>query len=300
MGFNVAMEITKTIPVYSLQAFSAPERRSQQFQVEVFDAKRHFKVEYPHRHDFFEVLFLVNGSGTGVIDGKKYTIEPPCVFFLSPGQAHDLDLSHDINGYIFIFTPEFYLINYTNQNRLIELPFFYTIQQDNPPLVFSNQHDVLFLEQLFVRGVNETLRNEGFSIELMRSILDLILTFCASIYPVDVAYKTIGKGHMLVKRFYQLVEENYLKNLSVNQYADMLAVTPNHLTQTLKLLTGRTSSDVVKSKQVLEVKRLLVHTNLAITEISQQMNFPDQSYFSKFFKRETELTPQAYRNKYLK
>ena len=80
----------------------------------------------------------------------------------------------------------------------------------------------------------------------------------------------------------------------------MLAVTPNHLTQTLKQLTGRTSNEVVKAKQILEIKRLLVHTNLGITEISMQMNFPDQSYFSKFFKRATDLTPQAYRNKYMK
>jgi len=105
---------------------------------------------------------------------------------------------------------------------------------------------------------------------------------------------------MLVKKFYQLVEENYLKNLSVNQYSDMLCVTPNHLTQTLKQLTGRTSSEVVKAKQILEIKRLLVYTNLGITEISMQMNFADQSYFSKLFKRETGMTPQLYRNQSMK
>lgn len=294
------MGIDKNIPVYSLQTFSVPERRSQQFQVEVFDAKRHFQVVYPHRHDFFEVLFLTNGSGQCVVDNNRYEIKPPCVFFLSPGQAHKLELSQDIDGFIFIFTSEFYLLNYTNQNRLIEFPFFYTIQQDNPPLILGGDIDVSFLEKLFIRGVNETMLEKGFSIEMMRSILDLILTFCASIYPVDVAYKTIGKGQMLVKKFYQLVEENYLKNLSVNQYADMLCVTPNHLTQTLKQLTGRTSSEVVKAKQILEIKRLLVYTNLGITEISMQMNFADQSYFSKLFKRETGMTPQLYRNQSMK
>src|SRR5574344_1429119 len=295
---NVCMEIIRDIPVYSLQAFSVPERRSQQFQVEVFDARRHFQVVYPHRHDFFEVLFLTKGTGQCIIDSNRYEIQPPCVFFMSPGQAHKLELSEAIEGFIFIFTAEFYLLNYTNTNRLIEFPFFYTIQQDNPPLILDNDSDVQLLEKLFAWGVNQTLLEKGFSIEMMRSILDLILTFCASIYPVDVAYKTIGKGLMLVKKFYQLVEENYQKNLPVNQYADMLAVTPNHLTQTLKQLTGRTSNEVVKAKQILEIKRLLVHTNLGITEISMQMNFPDQSYFSKFFKRATDLTPQAYRNKY--
>jgi AraC family transcriptional activator of pobA len=51
------------LPVYSLDNFSSPERKSQQFQTEVFDANRHFSVKYPHRHDFFEILFLQKGSG---------------------------------------------------------------------------------------------------------------------------------------------------------------------------------------------------------------------------------------------
>ena len=92
---------SEQLPVYSLQSFSSPERKSQQFQVEVFDANRHFSVKYPHRHDFFEVLFLKKGSGYHVIDGNKYEIQPPCVFFMSPGQAHKLELSNDIEGYIF-------------------------------------------------------------------------------------------------------------------------------------------------------------------------------------------------------
>jgi AraC family transcriptional regulator, transcriptional activator of pobA len=109
-----------------------------------------------------------------------------------------------------------------------------------------------------------------------------------------------GKGHLLVKRFYQLLEEKLLQNLTVNEYAGMLAVTPNHLTQTLKHLTGKTSLGIIKSKQLLEIKRLLVHTNMGVSEISNEMNFADQSYFSKFFKRETGVLPLAYRNEQMK
>jgi len=89
--------------VYSLHNFSSQGRISQQFQVEVFDTNRHFSVKYPHRHDFFEVLYLSKGSGFHVIDGNKYDIDPPCVFFMSPGQAHKIEFSSDIEGFIFHF-----------------------------------------------------------------------------------------------------------------------------------------------------------------------------------------------------
>jgi AraC-like DNA-binding protein/mannose-6-phosphate isomerase-like protein (cupin superfamily) len=291
---------TEQLPIYSLDNFSSPERTSQQFQVEIFDANRHFSVKYPHRHDFFEVLYLQKGSGYHVIDANKYEIKPPCVFFMSPGQAHKLELSNDIEGYIFIFTSDFYLLNRRNQNSLIEFPFFYTIHQDNPPLLLENQNDIRFLEILFRQSIAEANQSSDFTIELLRSSLELILTTCASRYPMNENLVNKGKGQILVKRFFHLVEENYQKNLSLSEYSDMLGITSNHLTQIVKSLTGKTSLQILKGKQLLEIKRLLVHTNLNVSEIANQLNFDDQSYFTKFFKREIGLTPVQYRTDSLK
>ncbi len=293
-------QIGEQLPVYSLDIFSSPERKSQQFQIEVFDANRHFSVKYPHRHDFFEVLYLLKGSGYHVIDDNNYEIKPPCVFFMSPGQAHKLELSYDIQGYIFIFTSDFYLLNRSNQNSLIEFPFFYTIHQDNPPLPLDNENDVRFLETLFRQGISEILRPGDFTIEILRPLLDLILTTCAARYPVTENLLNKGKGKILVKRFFHLVEENHQKNLSLSDYAEIIGITPNHLTQTVKSLTGKTSSQIIKAKQLMEIKRLLVHTSLSVSEIANHLNFDDQSYFTKFFKRETGLTPIQYRTQAFK
>jgi AraC-like DNA-binding protein/quercetin dioxygenase-like cupin family protein len=289
--------INEHLPVYSLDNFSSNERKSQQFQVEVFDAKRHFSVKYPHRHDFFEVLYLMRGSGFHVIDGNRYEIKPPCVFFMSPGQAHKIEFSHDIEGYIFIFTADFYLANRNNQNSLIEFPFFYNLKQENPPLLLDNESDIQFLAELFRRSISELDNNEQNKLNLLRSILDLILMTCASRYKTLENMDGKGKGHILVKQFYHLVEENNHRNLSLKAYADMLAVTPNHLTQTVKQLTGKTSTQIIKAKQILEIKRLLVHTNLSVAEIAHQLNFEDQSYFTKFFKRESGYLPLQYRSR---
>ena len=289
-------QTSKNIPVYSLHNFSSAERKSQQFQVEVFDAQRHFGVEYPHRHDFFEVLYLRKGSGFHIIDSNKYEIKPPTVFFMSPGQAHKIEFSNDIEGYIFIFTADFYLANRSNQNSLIEFPFFYNLHQENPPLQLDNKDDALFLEQLFQRSISELNDNQTNKLDTLRSLLDLILTTCTSRYKAEESLESKGKGYMLVKRFYHLVEENNHKNLSLGEYAGLLAVTPNHLTQTVKQFTGKTSSQIIKAKQVLEIKRLLVHTNLSVAEIAHQLNFDDQSYFTKFFKRESGFSPLQYRS----
>ncbi len=215
---------------------------------------------------------------------------------MSPGQAHKLDLSKDIEGYIFLFAAEFYLISRTNKNRLLEFPFFFTLHQDNPPLYLDQKTQRAFIESLFEHAVGECTKGTDASDELLRSILDTLLVSCANVYSQHQP-RIAGRGHIMVKRFLQLAEENFMKNISVDQYAQMLAVTPGHLTQVVRELTGRTSNEILHAKQILEAKRLLAHTSLSVTQIAEQMNFDDQSYFTKFFKKSAGCTPVQFRRR---
>ncbi len=283
-----------SIPVYSIEKFHRNEAGlTTNFQVEVFDANRHFHVIYPHRHDFYEVLFLTQGSGFHVIDDKTYEIKPNTIFFLSPGQIHTIELSKDVFGYIFLFTADFYLFNKQNRNAILELPFFYDLTNDTPPLLLKEDQVSLFTD-LFKQGVKESEAGLADSARIVAALLDIILAYCKRFYPIVNTEKT-QKGKMLVKRFKQLIDEKYLENIGVKGFADLLAVTPNHLNETVKQYTGLTASSQIDQKVVLEVKRLLKHTELPVTEVSNHFNFQDQSYFSKFFKKHTGLAPLEYR-----
>ena len=288
------------IPIYSLEKFKSKNDKSNLFQVEIFDANRHFQVLYPHRHDFYEILYLSRGSGVHIIDSNRYAINPPCIFFLSPGQTHKLELSKDIDGFIFLFTSEFYLLNQKNKNKLLEFPFFFSVDQNNPPIYLNNSEDDTFIKNLFARCIHVLLNNKIYSDEIARSFLDLILLTCNNLYPEELKSIGKGKGHILVKKFLLLIEENFHKNLRISNYAELLAITPNHLTQMVKQITGKPSVDILHEKTVVEIKRLLLHTDLSISEISEYMNFPDQSYFTKYFKKISNLSPLAYRKLHVK
>lgn len=283
----------KGIPVYSIDRFKEDGKRP--YQVELFDANRHFEVEYPHCHDFFEVLFLTKGSGQHIIDTNTYDIAPPCIFFLSPGQAHKLELSEDVSGYIFLFTAEFYLLDKSNQNKLLEYPFFFKLKQDNPPLIIDTQKDELFLSTLFQRGCDLMQDNTNNQDEFQHALLELILSTCEQLYPPELREGEKQKSHVMVKRFRELIEEKYHLNLSIKEYADLMNVSENHLTSLVKERTSKTSKELIKDKQVLEIKRLLKHSDLSITEISHRLNFKDQSYFSKFFKKSEGISPLEFR-----
>ena len=292
-------KFNSNIPIYGLDKFSSSSNPHKGFQVEVFDANRHFSVEYPHRHDFYEVLYLSGGSGYHIIDSNKYKIEPPCVFFMTPGQTHKLELSQDIDGYIFLFARDFYLLNQSDKNKLLSFPFFHAVTRQNPPLLLSNTEDNIFLKNLFIRGSNY-VKSYTATDEIIRSLLDLILLTCTQLYPREYNVLPNNKGHITVKKFMLLIEVNYQQNLKVSDYADMLSITANHLTQLVKQITGKTTNEILQEKNILEIKRQLLYTNLTVTEIASQMNFADQSYLTKYFKKCTGQTPLQYRTESMK
>lgn len=283
------------IPVYSIDKFKRKPSPFSQFQIEVFDADRHFEVQYPHRHDFFEILFLTKGSGIHIIDFKEYEISANSIFFLSPGQIHSIEFSKDIEGYIFLFTPEFYLLNKQNKNKLLEFPFFYHLEENQPPIYLKEQSDIDFFTDLFKKGSIEISLEHDETPEIVSALLDLVLLTSKRLYPSQEKVISQKKGHLLVKKFKQLIEENYHSNFSVADYAELLHITPNHLTETVKSVTGRTSTDFINDKSILEIKRLLLFSDLSATEVALQLNFNDQSYFTKYFKKHTGLTPKQFR-----
>ncbi len=284
----------KSVPLYGIEIFSRKEGK-RQYEVEIFDSNRHFEVHYPHRHDFFEILFLTKGSGTHTIDFKDYKIKPNSIFFLSPGQIHSISLSKDVYGYIFLFSPEFFLMNKTDKNKIFEFPFFYNTSDDNPPLELKDEKEINFLRELFIKGCDESSINTDESEGLVHSLLDLILACCKKLYPKSSLNPGMKKGRLMVKKFKQLIEEQYKDNLSVKDFAEKLSITPSHLNETVKNIMGRTASDLIDEKMIIEIKKLLLHTDLTASEVAFALNFSDQSYFSKFFKKHTGFSPGEFR-----
>jgi AraC family transcriptional activator of pobA len=288
---------TEHIPVYSIDRFSKKPDEELLYTIEIFTKDRDFKVTYPHRHDdFYEILFITKGTGKYIIDMQEYEIKPNSVFFLSPGQIHEIAFSEDINGYIFLFTSSFYLSNKTDPYKLFEFPFFYSLKYDNPPLYLQNNSQANELDALFRKAIAEIDIHAIDSKEAIHAILDLLLIYCKRWYP-QTEGSHLKKGHILIKRFKQLIEDKCTENLNVKEYADLLHVTANYLSETVKESTGRTPTDFINDRMTLEIKRLLTHTQLTIQEIAYQLNFSDQSNFSKYFKKTSGLSPGEFRNR---
>lgn len=132
--------------------------------------------------------------------------------------------------------------------------------------------------------------------DLVSTILLNILHGIGSIHQkTDVSTRTFNRGEEIVKRLIQYIIKHYAQERSVSFYADLLHISPQHLSTTVNKITGKTVTDIIAKLVITDAEAKLKSTDLTIQEIAYSLNFPDISFFGKYFKRYTGLSPKQYR-----
>ena len=250
----------------------------------------------PHRHNFYEILYVTEGTGTHFIDFNAYPIEPNTFYFISPGQVHYWNTTIPIEGEILIFMDDFLLLAPADYMVLHELSFFHTVE--GSPALQLNESDHLQVTRLF-RTIAEEFKAYDFrAASVLRSYLHILLVQIQRIYAIQEAKAGNEQDKMaqkLTRQFKQLITKQLVTGQSVQGFAGQLGVSVNHLNKTVKATTGYTPGQLIRHEIVLEAKRLFRHTNLTATEIGYRLAFDDPSYFGRFFKREVGVSPGQFR-----
>lgn len=140
------------------------------------------------------------------------------------------------------------------------------------------------------------LKNVNPNQELTSTILLTILHGIGSIHQnINISTRTFSRGEEILKRLVQHIIKHYTKERSVSFYADLLHISPQHLSTTVNKLTGKTVTDIIAKLVITDAEAKLKSTDLTIQEIAYSLNFPDISFFGKYFKRYTGMSPKQYR-----
>lgn len=102
---------------------------------------------------------------------------------------------------------------------------------------------------------------------------------------------------ILLKKFMAMVNSNYIEKRRVEEYASMLCVTPNHLSQAIKSVAGRNALSYINDRIMIEAKSLIGYTEFSISEIAYKLDFSDPANFGKFFKKHAGVTPLEFRER---
>lgn len=287
------------IPVLNIEQFENKERLidvySNQFGNHVSTNKD--IVHTAHRHDFFLCVLFTKGTGMHEIDFNSYRIGPGSVFFLKPGQTHLWSFESEPDGFIFFHTRDFFEFVFSNI-KLTQFPFYFS--NENPPYLELKMDELESIRSRFKELNDEYYKSGTYWMQKMTGLIHLLYVDLARLYTISGSHKIIGSTTYLntLRNMEVLVQEYYREEKSVQFYADKLNITSKHLNRIAKYTIGKTASEIISERVILEAKRLLVHTGDSLTDIGFLLGYEDYAYFSRMFKLKTGSLPSNFRNRY--
>jgi AraC family transcriptional activator of pobA len=285
------------IPVYDICSLSKDKQLKQNdLLVERFGAylNRHeHSLHHSHRHSFFHLVLFTKGSGTHTIDFNQFKVQPYEIYFMIPGQVHSWHFQGEVDGYIINFSDSLFRSFLLNPNYLERFPFFSGISEESVCLLPIEVHGKV--TQLLEEIVAQTSNSSDGGIDMIRLLLMQLFLVVENSCNVKNKKSAIQQKQVLLRNFRRLIDQHYLSIKLPKEYADLLYVTPNHLNALCQDLLGKTAGELIRDRILLEAKRLLTNANMTVTEIAYNLNFQDNSYFNRFFKKYVGVTPDEFR-----
>ena len=247
----------------------------------------------PFKVDMTMAIIYEKGFVRAKINMVEYKIEAPSVVtIVNDSIFQPLEYSEDLKSKIIVMSREFSNSMFSNLTEIRSIPNYLYANSvfimDNSNFVFDKYYDLL-LNLVSSPKIK-------FKVEAARHMtLAMFYGYTFDEHGVDEKKNKSSRQEMLHSKFIDLLSRNFRTEREVKFYAEKLCVTPKYLSQVVSGLTGRTPSDYIEEFVVMESKALLNSTPMTIQQISDEMHFPSQSFFGKYFKRIVGMSPKEYR-----
>lgn len=282
--------------IYSLDLLDAGAPASFVMRtMEEIDRRQGGIADDPHRHNYYSIIWSFTATGRHIIDFHEYRIEPRSIFFVSPGQVHQVITDKNPTGLVILFTQEF-LQKHSIREEFISNLRLFRDSDETPPLPLNETAFTRLMT--FANAMGNALKSrDEMKFETIGAYLKLFLIEsygACTLFP-ESNTQNIEVGRSLVQRFKQLVEEHYQEWHQVQDYANELNVSPGYLNEVISASIQRPAKEYIQNRIILETKRLSVFTEKNNKEIGFELGFEDPSHFSKFFKSFTGISIGEFR-----
>lgn len=285
--------IPQPLPVYTLAEYS--KTKTSLFEIEELHANKVIvNPDYliPRRRDYYLFVYAKSSGYRYWIDFKQYETQPNTFYCIVPRQVYVKEQYAALDAIVVTFTDAFILDEIGVSSK--ELPILQNLH-DQHALVLAPD-DIVFLDDLLGKMLTEFGRKQEWQTDILRSYLRILLIYLSRLYQERYeSNEQFLKQNSLLQRFKNLLSQNYTTIHTVAGYASLLSVTPNHLNETIKKVSGQSANQWIQQRLALEARRLLFHTDLSVKEVAYELGFNEAAYFNRFFKRNTALTPQSFR-----
>jgi AraC-like DNA-binding protein len=256
-------------------------------------AKRGGQQDLPHRHDYFTVILIKNAKGQHIVDFNEYHLQANQVFFITPGQVHQVMEKEQSYGYAITFSQAFLAHNNIPLEFIEHLNLFRDFGSTAPLLLKEDQMTILnhYTEEM----IKSYESDMSLKYDALGALLKLLLiqcnNFCTNYGSEQIM---IDQAHRLLHTFKSLLNQHYKEWHTVTEYALKLNVSADHLNRVIKSLTGKKAKDHIQSRLTVAAKRLLYFSDMSNKELAYELGFSEPANFSAFFKKCTGISPSQF------
>ncbi|MBO9727399.1 MAG: helix-turn-helix transcriptional regulator [Chitinophaga sp.] len=297
---------TETLQAFYQQKFNAvPEKLDQDlghFNVFrmgdcIMDASGKLVVKYSRR-DFYKVS-LVRGHNLFHYADKTLELKGTTLFFSNPLVPYAWEpISGPTPGYFCIFRESFF--THAGRAHIHDLPMMMPGGVPSYPLTETQDNEISLLYEKMLTEINS---DYVYKYDLLRNYLTEIIHYALKMQPSEVLYQHADAKSRITAVFTDLLERQFpiespsqrFTFRSASDFARHLSVHVNHLNRAIRDTTGKTTTAHISERITSEAKALLKHTNWNISEISYALGFEEPAHFNNFFKKQTSITPGAFR-----
>lgn len=248
-----------------------------------------------HRHEYYSIFLVLNGTSKQEIDFEEYTIKKHQLIFIPKGAIHRDIESENFETYTLLFKDDFLA---KNMMEMVNGFVKYAIFQGKLLLDLSKTQHKEFLKLAAVIEQEQNQAEHQNFIFILQNLLLVWLNKMESIAQQFVPKNSFISNGILFQKFITLLDEHFLQHKDIAFYCKELNCTPKKLSQTLTEITGKSTNDIIIDTILLEAKRNLCYTNLSIKEISHELGYENQFYFSRIFKTKEKISPEEFRKQF--
>lgn len=279
------------IPIYPLQP---DETGNTQFRLYSYQGSLPDQADLliPHRKDHYLLVFIRRAGSRQWIDTTPYVLRDNTIYFTGPNQIIVKEGMKQLWSTGIAFTTEF--LSLQENASLSKLSLLQNPQNGHE--LCLTEADVHFVEAQLPNITAEYQRPGDWQQRMLAAHLTVLLTYLSRLYTTQFRDTPPSADTLLLKTFQANVDASFRERHEVRDYASLLNLSADYLSEVVKQQSGKPAIKHIHERIVLEARRLLFHTNDSLKEIAFNLGFADASYFSRFFKRETGLTPADYRH----
>lgn len=279
--------------------YSLMDSETGNLSFSLFSSEGNNPFDRIQRLNYYTLIWINQGEGKLYADFSEYKFVKNSLISFSPFQPFMLSSEKDISATIIHFHPDFFCIHKHHNEVACDGVLFNNIYES--PLIKIDKPT----EQK-IKTVVEQMEDELQKTELAQydSIIAYLKIFLISASRLKVAQieniENIGvlkEEPFVLKKLKNYIEEHFRTKHSVSEYADMLAISNKSLAKIVKTHFKKTISQLITDRIIIEAKRELYLTNKTVKEIAFDLGYSDEYYFSRFFKKNADVSPQHYRNR---